>query len=463
MKKILFSVLMIGLVLNIVKVSAETCNPDKISIESISIEEKNSNTKELEEVTIEEKNIRLNLSMVEVGDNIRYKMIIKNDSTEDYKLGENIFNTETDYINYSIETEDKDNIIKAQTTETAYLRVEYKNEIPSELIGNDSYKENKLIPLNASDNEIINPETKRNIIILSLIILLIISTVFISIKDKKYLKPMILIIGISLPVITFALCETNIGIDLQLKIEKPIVEIITPNRTKDTLEVGDEICVNGNTTECFNFIGYDGNNVKMLSKWNLKVGNIYDSNWIKTGKYTSSDIGYGLQSSDVRGFVDGASTFNGTVAFSTTNYWHDVVTNAPKSDYPGAYSAPNYPTVYDPVNYKGAPGDNDYSVAYYVEEYKDKLETYGLTVQSARLLTYAEATDASIGCNVSNYSCPTTGNSAFITNTTFWLGEAHGSTNIREVGSYGGFSNYGSNDDSDAGVRPVVVISKSEL
>ena len=94
MKKILFSVLMIGLVLNIVKVSAETCNPDKISIESISIEEKNSNTKELEEVTIEEKNIRLNLSMVEVGDNIRYKMIIKNDSTEDYKLGENIFNTE---------------------------------------------------------------------------------------------------------------------------------------------------------------------------------------------------------------------------------------------------------------------------------------------------------------------------------------------------------------------------------
>ena len=47
MKKILFSVLIIGLILNIVKVSAETCNPDKIAIESISIEEKNSNTKEL--------------------------------------------------------------------------------------------------------------------------------------------------------------------------------------------------------------------------------------------------------------------------------------------------------------------------------------------------------------------------------------------------------------------------------
>ena len=273
---------------------------------------------------------------------------------------------------------------------------------------------------------------------------------------------MILIIGISLPVITFALCETSIGIDLQLKIKKPIVEIITPNRTKDTLEVGDEICVNGNTVECFNFLGYDGNNVKMLSKWNLKIGNIYDSNWTKIGEYTGNDTGYGLQSSDAKGYVDGASTYNGTAAFSRTRYWDDH--GSPKSDYPGAYyPGPNYPTVYDPVNYKGAPGEANYSVAYYVEEYKNTLENYGLTVQSARLLTYSEATAASIGCNASNFSCPTTGNSAFITNTTFWLGEAYSNSSIQVVGSYGSFSNYGSNDDGDAGVRPVIVISKSEL
>ena len=44
-------------------------------------------------------------------------------------------------------------------------------------------------------------------------------------------------------------------------------------KTKDNLQVGDEICIK---SECFNFIGYDGNNIKMLSKWNLKVGNIYE-------------------------------------------------------------------------------------------------------------------------------------------------------------------------------------------
>ena len=451
MKKILFSVLMIGLVLNIVKVSAETCNPDKISIESISIEEKNSNTKEVEEVTSAGKNIKLNLSMNGIGDNITYKMKIKNDSSEDYQLGENTFNTETDYIDYSIETEDKDNIIKAQTTETAYLRVEYKNEIPSELIGNDSYKENKLIPLNASDNEIINPETKRNVIILSLIILLIISTVLISIKDKKYLKPMILIIGISLPVITFALCETSIEIDLQLKIKKPIVEIIIPNRTKDTLEVGDEICINGDTKECFNFIGYDGNNIKMLSKWNLKIGNIY-SNWTKIGEYTSNDPGYGLQNSNMRGWVNGATTYNGTVAFSGTSYWYDG--GALKVKY-----GSSYPTeVYD-TDYRDATGTN-YSVAYYVENYKDILENYGLAVQDARLLTYVEATDTVIGCNASTYSCPT---NRFITNTSFWIGSAYDHSSIWGIYSDGLFNANIYDSDNEIGVRPVIVISKSEL
>ena len=238
---------------------------------------------------------------------------------------------------------------------------------------------------------------------------------------------------------------------------KPLIEIITPNRTKDNLQVGDEICIK---SECFNFIGYDGNNIKMLSKWNLKVGNIYETtNLTKIGEYSNSDIGYGLQSSDMRGWVDGTATSNGTVVFSETNYWDN--NGSPKSDYPGTYyPGPNYPTVYDPVNYKGAPGNNNYSVAYYVEEYKEKLETYGVTILNARLLTYAEAVDSSIGCNISEYSCPTTG---FITNTTFWLGSACYDNSTWFVTADGYFSYYDYYYDDYFGVRPVIVISKSDF
>ena len=252
--------------------------------------------------------------------------------------------------------------------------------------------------------------------------------------------------------------NTNVSIT-----EKPLVEIMTANRTKDTLQVGDEICVNGATTECFNFIRYDGNNdenVVLLSKYNLKVGNIYSSDGnTKTGEYSSSDTGYGLQSSEARGQVSGQTRY-GTVAFSGTNYWDD--NGSPKSNYPGAYlPGPNYPTVYDSINYKGTPGNNDYSVAYYVENYKDILETYGLTVQSARLLTYSEATDSSIGCDVNDLRpCPV---DEFITYTSFWLGSALDSSGVWLVFSNGSFNDNGYSNGKYGGVRPVIVVAKSDI
>ncbi len=448
----LFILLIILSILSI-NVKANTCNPDKVSIESISTLDKTNNVEEIEEASKEGKNIKLNLSMSDVGDYIKYKLIIKNDSNEDYKLAEKSLNIESDYMNYSFELEDNSDIIKANSSKIIYLKVEYQKEIPSEELENDVFNEKKAIPLNILDNEITNPDTKRNIIILSIIVLIIISTILISIKNKKYLKPMILIIGIALPIITYALCDANIEIELKLKIKKSIVEIITPNRTKDTLQVGDEICINGDTTECFNFIGYDGNNIKMLSKWNLKVGGIYDSGNNKIGEYTSSDTGYGLQSSDIRGKINESSTYNGTVAFSGTNYWAEG--SNIKAKYGNAWNTNN---IYD-TDYSDATGVN-YSVAYYVENYKDTLEDYGATVQEARLLRYVEATDVSIGCNVSTYRCPT---NSFIVNTTFWIESVKNSSGVIYVSSDGIFTSLNYSKSYNNGIRPVIVISKSNI
>ena len=229
-------------------------------------------------------------------------------------------------------------------------------------------------------------------------------------------------------------------------------------KTKDNLTVGDEVCIRG---ECFNFLHYDGTNnedIVMLSKYNLKVGNIYNSSYKKIGEYTQSDEGYGLQSSEAKGYVSRASTCNGTVSFSATSYWDD--NGSPKSDYPGSYyPGPNYPTIYDATNYKGAPGENDYSIVYYVDEYKTKLTGYGVTIKDARLLTYSEAIDSSIGCSEDSYSCPTTG---FITNTSFWLGSAYIDGYVWLVYSDGYFLNSIFNDDR-FGVRPVVIIEKDSI
>ena len=210
-------------------------------------------------------------------------------------------------------------------------------------------------------------------------------------------------------------------------------------KTKDNLVLGDEITVG---TEPFNFIRYDGDNIVMLAKWNLNVGN--NPKTAETFK----------QDSDVKGWVSSGTRY-GNVAFSATNYWSSITT---------------YPAdVYDNT-YKTAPdftGDGysttGYSVAYYVEKYKKILEDMGLMVSEARLLTYTEATDSTIGIGCSGSSCPTTG---FITNTTFWLGSANNGYGLWIVTSVGYFR--GSVFDNDGydygcGVRPVIVISKSEV
>ena len=254
--------------------------------------------------------------------------------------------------------------------------------------------------------------------------------------------------------------------------ETPIPVQLPAGRTKDNLQVGDEIIISGETDEYFNFVRYDGDDIVLLAKYNLKVGQINDSSWNKTGDYTSNDTGYGLQSSDARGYVEDATSYNGTVVFSYTNYWNDNGT--PKSKYPGAYyPGPNYPTVYD-TDYTTAPDfstscDNStncfktegYSIAYYVEQYKNTLmgTGYGAPIKEARLLTYEEATDSSIGCDESNHSCPTTG---FITNTTFWLGSALIRGYVWTIFSNGTFDGYGY-IGIEMGVRPVITISKSNL
>ena len=233
-------------------------------------------------------------------------------------------------------------------------------------------------------------------------------------------------------------------------VPKPIV-VLPEGKTKDNLTVGDTIKIKN---EEFNFIRYDGNDIVMLAKYNLKVGNIYNNSGTKTGEYTSSDTGYGLQSSEARGLVSGASTWNGTVAFSATNYWYDG--SSLKPEYGTSYPA----DVYDVTNYKGAPGESNYSVAYYVDGYKTKLTEYGITIKDTRLLTYAEATDSSIGCSQSSWNCPTTG---FITNTSFWLGSAFGNSTVWGVNSVGSFYGDYFDDGRNFGVRPVVVISKDSI
>ena len=120
MKKILFSILVLLLIPYVV--NAEECDTSKVYIDSIGIENITGNVEELEGATSQDKKANLNLRMSTKDDEILYKLVLKNDSSEDYEINKNSININSEYIDYSLES-DNDNIIKANSTKTIYLRV----------------------------------------------------------------------------------------------------------------------------------------------------------------------------------------------------------------------------------------------------------------------------------------------------------------------------------------------------
>ena len=209
----------------------------------------------------------------------------------------------------------------------------------------------------------------------------------------------------------------------------PPVEIVSGNI--DT--VGSIVAI-GN--EKFYVIGQEDGNVKLLSMYNLHVGNRYDD---ENGLVVLTNP-TGIQDSSAIGWFDegGYSVDNpiiGTVAFSNDAYWADAV-----SEYP-AY-------VY-----------SDDSTAYsYVENYKNYLEGLGITIKDARLISYEEL--ITLGCNEDDWNCSSAPDWVYATS--YWSGTADDEC-VRSVDTDASFGCIDYYIEHGLGVRPVIEIPISEF
>lgn len=264
MKKIMFSILMIIMFIPFI-VNAETCDTSKVSISSIKVDSKSNEVEEINEATATGRDINLNLTMSEVGDKIKYKIVVKNDSNDDYELDKNNFNISSDYVKYSLESEDESIIVKANSTKTVYLRVEYKNAVKEESFKNGIYTDNKNMTINLSSNDkasvadiITNPDTGIKYYILIIIVLFtIIGTTVYLVMKKKNVKIMLLVIGtaIIIPLSVNALCKCEIKIDSKVNFYHPFTGTIyrassTILKDGDTIDVKKISC----TEERCNYI-----------------------------------------------------------------------------------------------------------------------------------------------------------------------------------------------------------------
>ena len=214
----------------------------------------------------------------------------------------------------------------------------------------------------------------------------------------------------------------NISNDIEIKKKELVAKLVSG----EIDEVGSEVCIG---EECFYVIYSDETTVTMLAKYNLYVGGEYNSSWTAYGNEAT-----GKQDSTMLGYVSGQSIRNGTTAFSSptqkgTNY----------SDYSGSI------------------------VEGYVNNYKTILEEdYGVDVVEARLITKDELTSDEIGCSDTNYTCK---RSAYpwIYSTSYWSGSAFNASNVWIVFSNGDFYDIDYSNGRSFGVRPVIIISKSNF
>lgn len=236
---------------------------------------------------------------------------------------------------------------------------------------------------------------------------------------------------------------------------------------KNNLKLGDTVTVN--EEQEFNVISSDSEKTVLLAKYNLYVGNI-----ISSGGYSlipEDDEHYMLQYSKALGSPgDNSGTTYGTVHFSSKDYWSSSFESSdpsPLNVYRPDLNAKPLFDQNDPVY--GTISNDDYSVAYFVEEYVKKLKIMGAPSEiTGRLLTYKEVVD-NFNCSL-NVSCPLADDKKFLGNTAFYLGDAATSSTVYAV--WGGVSHNSDPTLGDdgyrdysfmLGVRPVIEVPTEYL
>ena len=323
MKKFILLILLFLMFMPFI-VNAETCDTDKITVENITIESKSDNVEELDEATANGKNINLNLSMSEVGDNIEYKFVVKNNSNEDYELDKTSLNISSDYINYSFETEDNFNVVKANSSKNVTLRVVYKNEVSEDKFESGSYTDSKTVTVQLSNGNTINvPDTFKNpntgvqsYILILFILLLMCVTLYVLLKKKKYTKFMILIIGtaIIIPISAYALCKCNIAINSNIEIirrtECNSFEDDNWNSISNNIKTLNTSCYHVGDTKLINIEGY--------GTQEIRIANMTTPAECATKEYSQTACGFVVEFSTIV-FANRVS-FRPTGAYTNSNY-----------------------------------------------------------------------------------------------------------------------------------------------
>ena len=218
MKKIISILLISLLVLIPFTVSAEDNCSKSITIKNIDLVKVEGKANETADSTIDNQLIQLNLKFKELGDKATYKVLLKNNSEEEFKLNEDKIYTNSKYIDCNLKSLDNSKIIGSKKEKEVLLTIEYTTPIKDELFKNYEYRLDEEVTINLYNNKTTNPVTSTGIISIVFIILLL---VIFTISKKKRIKLLsIFILSIIIPISVNAICNATIKVKPNIVFEK---------------------------------------------------------------------------------------------------------------------------------------------------------------------------------------------------------------------------------------------------
>ena len=192
-----------------------------VSIESVTLASKTETTQELLEPSINGLKVNIKAKFGLVNDYIKYKVVIDNPTYTDYKILENT-QSSNEYIKYEFNSDDGNNIAEKRKKSTVIVTITYIKEVPDDLLVNGSFIESNDLVLNFGENNPANPNTKRNIIIsiIGILIVIFISLLSYIYQNRKNHLVLILLILLLIPLSVKALEKLQMKVNSEIQIGK---------------------------------------------------------------------------------------------------------------------------------------------------------------------------------------------------------------------------------------------------
>lgn len=190
---------------------------DGVTIKSIDLVDKSINTTEASKAKANGLSMDFDLKFKEVNDYAKYKIVVENKDSKDYKISVDSNFENSKYISYKYDNAD---ILKANSDTEFYVTVTYNKKLDESNYVDGKYSEKNSAVLKLSDG-VNNPKTFNNSWALIILVVMCVTLIFLF-KNKKNrgLNVLVLFSLLSVPLFVKAIDYLKITVNSNVVIEK---------------------------------------------------------------------------------------------------------------------------------------------------------------------------------------------------------------------------------------------------